>query len=261
MTPQLEGEWCERQTAALLERLQADVCSQMQALEQRRKRETRMTRILALALAAALSVVLLLFAAGAAHAQTCNVASAPSAGYACSPSPIGVGSSATIRSNAAGVVAWWYCPAPATGGAGALQFGAVTLAAMGDAVTAVSYQAVAAMTMPNPDLAFRNALTTNVTLPLDDPALMPVWCPYWSEMQAGIPVVAPAPVVSYVVAKNGTSTTRPVYMLAGGKLTSTILRAPVGAACSGIVTIGSSTYGTFAGAPAPQAVAICARAP
>jgi hypothetical protein len=102
----------------------------------------------------------------------------------------------------------------------------------------------------------------NFTLPIDDPELLRVWCPYEREMFAGRPKPdpLPAPLPVWFVAKNGTYPTRPAYTPTGATLGASTGRATVGAVCNGTAfVLGSSTYMPFVGA-LPGQVALCNKA-
>ena len=81
--------------------------------------------------------------------------------------------------------------------------------------------------------AINSVLAKYNTLSVDAPEALQVWCPHWDEMQRSRPA-NPA----YVVAKNGTSTTRPAFAYtpatastAASRSTKSTARATVGATC------------------------------
>ena len=109
--------------------------------------------------------------------------SASKAGFDCAPSPIGAGTFPTVRSNAAGRIAWWYCPT--IDGTWRTNWGVATAArlsgkGMFDDIGAVAMAA-------DPLTAFAVMVDKNVKMPLTDPSLTPVWCPFVAEMTAGAP--------------------------------------------------------------------------
>ena len=104
-------------------------------------------------------------------------------GFGCAPFPVGSGSMPTLRSNAAGSVAWWYCPAP--GGKWHLNWAAGTADSLsGKNLFDDAYKVI---TAPDPRAAFNAATARNVKLPMSDPKLTPVWCPFVGEMLSGAP--------------------------------------------------------------------------
>jgi len=119
---------------------------------------------------------------GARKIPFVDIASAAAA-FPCAPAPIGGGTVPTFRSNAAGTVAWWYCPSP--GGEWILNFAAATAARM--SASSLFDDAYTVITSPNPKAAFDAIAAKNVTLPLTDPSLTPIWCPYFDEMVRSTP--------------------------------------------------------------------------
>ena len=104
-------------------------------------------------------------------------------GFDCSPGPIGAGTLPTTRSNAAGTVAWWYCPAP--GGAWRVNWAAATAAQLSARNLLAETRAV--ISAADPKAAFSAAVSKNVKVPLSDPSLTAVWQPFTAEMLAGAP--------------------------------------------------------------------------
>ena len=112
--------------------------------------------------------------------------------YGCAPKPLGTGTLPTIRSNPAGTVAWWYCPTP--DGKWRLNWAAATAARMSvDTLFAEAYEVV---TAKDPIAAFNSVTAKNVSIPMSDPTLAAVWCPFVREMQLGTPAVVVAPSLS-----------------------------------------------------------------
>lgn len=109
------------------------------------------------------------------------------AGFRCAPAPIGDGTLPTFRSNAAGTVAWWYCPN--AGGNWHLNWAAGTAASL--SASHFLAEAYAVVTAVDAKAAFQAAVAKNVNLPMSDPSLTPVWCPFVPQMASGVP----APVV------------------------------------------------------------------
>lgn len=111
-----------------------------------------------------------------------DLANAPH-GYQCAPAPVGLGTSLTVRVNAAGATAWWYCPS--TGNEWRPNWAAATTARLtGTTLIADAYSVL----MASDPLATLNAVARrNVTTPLDSPELAPVWCPWVAEMVRNTP--------------------------------------------------------------------------
>ena len=106
--------------------------------------------------------------------------------FHCAPSPVGNGTWPKLRSNAAGSVAWWYCPG-ASGG-WSLSFAAATATNLSAAkVWDDIYKVITASDLI---AAFHALVAERVTAPMDDPRLKPVWLPYLPEMRAGVPLPA-----------------------------------------------------------------------
>jgi len=104
-------------------------------------------------------------------------------GFRCAPSPIGEGTLPTLRSNAAGTVVWWYCPSAS--GRWQLSWGAATAERLrAGHLMAELYTIV---TAPDRKAAFDATVAANATLPVSDPSLTPVWCPFAPEMLTGAP--------------------------------------------------------------------------
>ncbi len=104
-------------------------------------------------------------------------------GFQCAPSPVGNGTLPTLRSNAAGTVAWWYCPSDT--GAWQLNWGAATAASL--SASHVLAEAYAVLTATDSTAAFHASVAKNAKVPLSDPSLTPVWCPFVPQMISGAP--------------------------------------------------------------------------
>lgn len=163
-----------------------------------------------------LIAALLACAAGVATADPAKPCNAPSTavkwtyidlastlgGFDCAPKPIGDGTLPTFRSNAAGSVAWWYCPSAS--GHWKPNWAVATAARLSgkklfDDVTTV-------VTAADPKAAFNAVVAANVKLPLSDPSLTPVWCPFVAEMAAGAPRATGKPTTA---AQPATANSRP----------------------------------------------------
>lgn len=174
----------------------------------------------------------------------------------CAPKPVGTGTLPYIRANQAGMMIWMWCPVPVAGGTSwALSRVAATWSWL--SVNNVATDGAAIAASANPITALNSALNKNVTLPLSDPSLTPVWCPYESEVWASRPAdivpPPPPPTVKYVSAGSGA-----IYSTSGGKLVRVLAGrvATPGAACNSLVPpimVGASTYLPLAGGPTNEA--------
>ncbi len=106
-------------------------------------------------------------------------------GFDCTPGPVGAGTLPTTRHNAAGSVAWWYCP---RGAGWRVNWAAATTAQM--SVGNLLSEARSVLAASDPRAAFNAAVSKNVKLPLSDPSLAAVWQPFVAEMAAGVPKAA-----------------------------------------------------------------------
>lgn len=113
---------------------------------------------------------------------------APSnSGFDCSPAPIGNGTMPTVRSNAAGTVAWWYCAT--ANGEWRVNWAAATATQMSVRNMFAEFRAV--LLAADPKAAFTAAVAKNVKVPVNSPSLLAVWQPFVAEMNAGKPVALP----------------------------------------------------------------------
>ncbi len=103
--------------------------------------------------------------------------------FHCAPPPVGKGTWPKLRSNAAGTVAWWYCPGAS--GSWSLSFAAATAANLSAAKVWDDIYKI--MTASDSVAAFHALVAERVTVPMDDPSLKPVWQPFLPEMRAGVP--------------------------------------------------------------------------
>lgn len=103
-------------------------------------------------------------------------------GFDCLPGPVGAGTLPTTRHNAAGSVAWWYCP---VGASWRTNWAVATAAQM--SVGNLFSEVRAVLGAADPRAAFNAAVSKNVNLPLNDPGLAAVWQPFAAEMAAGLP--------------------------------------------------------------------------
>jgi hypothetical protein len=106
-------------------------------------------------------------------------------GFQCAPSPLGNGTWPRLRSNAAGTVAWWYCPG--SSGEWYLNFAAATAANL--SASKLWDDIYAVITASDPVAAFHAAVAKRVTASMSDPSLKPVWQPFLAEMLSGAPAV------------------------------------------------------------------------
>ena len=133
----------------------------------------------------------------------------PTPFYACAPGPSGPGVGLTVRGNAAGVVAWWYCP---EGGGYGISFGAATWSRLAGA--GLVEKLLKASTAPDAKVALDTFTRENVSTSIGDPTLTPVWCPFWPDMWAGRP--RPVPPAAWVVATPTTGTAQRTYTVTAG---------------------------------------------
>jgi hypothetical protein len=103
--------------------------------------------------------------------------------FECAPAPVGAGTMPTLRSNDAGTVAWWYCPQP--GGKWHANWAAATAEVL--SAKNLMSEVYAVVTAKDPRGTFDAIAAKNVNLPLSDPKLTPVWCPFVNEMLKGAP--------------------------------------------------------------------------
>ena len=101
----------------------------------------------------------------------------------CAPSPFGTGTVPSIRANKAGVVMWMYCPI--AGGGWTMQWVAGTWARVSGINYLKDTASIAAAT--DPLAALNTMLASRVKLPMHDPSLTPIWCPFANEMFHGAP--------------------------------------------------------------------------
>lgn len=174
----------------------------------------------------------------------------------CVPSPIGTGTLPTLRWNKYGLTGWNYCPQP--GGKWTTYFAAATWKEL-SGYNLVSDAAVISAAA-DPLTTMGQIIAQRVNLPMSDPSLTPVWCPYWEEMVASKPadtVITPPPgpkPPQWVTPATGSFT---LYKLVGGKLSSVISgrKAPANAACDCSVTsitVAGSAICPLAAGPADE---------
>ena len=181
---------------------------------------------------------------------------------ACVPGPVGTGTVPTIRWNLAGVMGWYHCPQPS--GVWVTTWGAETWASLGSHNLTGDAAIVAASS--DPAQALNALLVGHITLPLADPSLTPVWCPFADEMNASKPPAsappAPPPTGQWRTPAAGTGT---IYTTAAGKLAGLVAgrKAPPNALCdctAAKVAVGTSSYCALTGGPASE-VTLCKAAP
>ena len=103
--------------------------------------------------------------------------------FNCAPAPVGNGTLPVLRSNAAGTVAWWYCPMP--GNVWRLNWAAATAAQL--ALTNLAAQAQEVISSNDSMATFNAIVAKNLSLPLSDASLAAVWQPFMAQMIAGAP--------------------------------------------------------------------------
>jgi hypothetical protein len=120
------------------------------------------------------------------------------------------------RAQLYGITAWTWCPK--TDGTWTLRFGAAT---PGD-VLRMSVDAPVLWGATDKLATLRQLYDKHVGRAIEDPELLPVWCPHWSAMLASRP--ADVPIERWVVAKAPSNAnppgTRPTYYYAAGTFTN-----------------------------------------
>ena len=163
-----------------------------------------------------------------------------------------------IDTNSAGIVGWRWCKAP--NGVFA-QWGVVTW-------DDFKVQPMLALELMAAGLSMNEAALETVsrkygalTKPLAHPANAAVWCPAWPKIAATRPAAAASAPSAWIVAKNGTSTLRPTYLVTAGRRSTTSNGSvPVGSDCDtarGVVE-GPLTFG-YPAAAKPDSVALCVK--
>lgn len=174
----------------------------------------------------------------------------------CAPTPLGTGTLPSIRANKAGMTVWMWCPA---GTGWRLYRAAATWAWLSTNNVPTDGATIAAST--DPVGALNAALDRNITLPMADPSLTPVWCPYLAEVRASRPpdiVPPPPPPLPGSWITSGLST----YNSTAGRLGAYAGIGAKGRACNCVSTqirVGTIVYCTFAGASTPAIVAQCTK--
>src|ERR1019366_3751150 len=111
--------------------------------------------------------------------------------YACTPGPLGQGTTPSIQTNSAGTTVWWYCPQ--AGGSWQVEWATATFAVLTPAyLSALATALVGVVASPSPVAALNSLMTSNATLPLSDPSLAAAWCPLWPTMYNGAPTHSPS---------------------------------------------------------------------
>ena len=163
----------------------------------------------------------------------------------CVPYPLGnakTSSWPTLRTNSSGAVIWYHC---SDGFNWRTEMNAGTLAEVSVAAPLI----VAAAATANPKAALEALIEARTTLDIDDPILLPVWCPSWAEMRASRP-----PPVAYIVSPYTGATYRATYPLsapfggtrsttANGKVLIVTAGAPTACNCQLGRVVETSTSG------------------
>jgi hypothetical protein len=159
------------------------------------------------------------------------------------------------RAGVAGVTAWVWCPR--ADGLWDLRWGAATA---GD-LAAMAVDAPTLMLAPDKLAAARTLADKHIGRNIDDPELLPLWCPHWAAMHAAMP--APLTVERWVVAKAPSNAnpagTRPLYHYTGGVLVNAQQRIAEATACNAAVprlVLDKITYCAPATATTVYAVAV-----
>jgi hypothetical protein len=174
--------------------------------------------------------------------------------YQCLPLPTSTSTGLSFGTGSAGQAVWWYCKRP--DGRWSANVGAATWGWISGASLIAEARASASLA------EFNKAALRLAKTPMEDPALLPVWCPHFAAILDGRPASDPPP-STWTVAKNGIYSTRPAYTQIGNLLSTTTGRATVGAKCDCAkpLAFATTTYCTFAGALAATTVAVCTKVP
>lgn len=184
------------------------------------------------------AAVLAMFAASAAAVveYPCGEATGlpwqgvPAMNYQCAPGSITATLASTTRISTLGAVMWWSCKT--ADGAEHRSVAAVT-SAYWFSTSIGTDLAKAAFASPDKQLPLiQDIWKRYATTSWLSPELKAVWCPYEAEIYSFLTAPAAVPDV-FVVAKNGTYTTRPTYPVVNGVrgTTATGNRAVIGQAC------------------------------
>jgi hypothetical protein len=180
--------------------------------------------------------------------------------YVCSPTIAGVGTGTPgiLGFSEFGGALYWYCPlADATWVIHLVPLNWTYLNTVGIASSFYN-TAISPMSVP----LINKYVADYIKLPLSDPSVAAIWCPWVDDMVArwpqGIPTVTPPS--GWVVAKNGTLSTRASFAVVNGvRSFSSKTTIPVGAPCSESIKLieGQLTFLQVA----PALVAVCTKAP
>ena len=124
-----------------------------------------------------------------AYGQSCPTWPAPAAsapaGPSCVPEPKGTGKGLIIRANLEGTMAGYFCKADG-------KWKPTVVAATWDGMRKLVIGVEAARELADADPAgpvasAQQTLAQNVTMSINDPRLVAVWCPFYAELMAGKP--------------------------------------------------------------------------
>lgn len=206
------------------------------------------------------AALLLLAACSVGSAQTF---SAPSCIPTTAWTPFGTGSDLVNAQAVAGGVSvssrGWWCPQP---DGSWVAYVHLNVDSAEWSAKAVTERLTSAMRSSDRLAALQSAVMGSTRLPTAAEA--EAWNGALDALKVSLAARKP-PDVIYRVKVNGTSTTRPAYMLANGvRGTTSVGRATVGERClTGRPTLasGSDLWAEFGPANAPGVIALCARAP
>lgn len=178
-----------------------------------------------------------------------NFADVVATPYLCAPIPGASATGPTVRLNSLGATAWWYCKRPT--GKWVLQM-AVAPAVGASVPTGAELWAAATSADTT---AATNALARKyVSKPITATELKAAWCPHFPEMLAGTPPPDAPPAPGTWKAASSLA-----YTVRNGALggLAGFLKPGTTCDCTSPTVVGTRTYCTYAGAPTPQAVAVC----
>jgi len=135
---------------------------------------------------------------------------------ACTPAPLGAGTFPTIRWNKFGLMGWFYCPQPT--GKWTTTWGAETWGSLTRHNLTSDASAIASSNDPAQTL--NSILASHITVPLADPSLTPVWCPFSTEMINGKPADVVPVTETWHTPATGFGT---IYRTVGGKVSGVVV--------------------------------------
>lgn len=166
-----------------------------------------------------------------------------------------------LDANSVGIVAWRWCRLP-TGKHG-IQWATLPWADFAAQPLLALKLNAAGLSMNEEALRTVTAEYAALIKPLAHPTNAAIWCPAWPKIVATRPSdVLPPSAATHIVAKNGTSSTRPTYLVlsSGRRALVSNGAVPVGADCNitGGITETPLVFGFPSGGP-PGSVALCVK--